>query len=85
MEGSAAWVTLKVVPAIAIEPLRGLGPALAATVKLTVPLPVRLLPPLTVIQPLLLVTVHVQPLAVVTDVLPLPPADATVCEVDDKL
>ena len=59
---------------------------MAATVKLTVLLPVRLLPPLTVIQPpALLTTVQVQPLVVVTRVLPDPPAVATLKEVGDRL
>ena len=35
------------------------------------------------IQPALLVAVHAQPLVVVTDTLPGPPAAATLCDVGD--
>jgi hypothetical protein len=66
-------------------PVRELGAVLAATVKLTAPLPVLLLPPVNVIQLALLVTVHVHPVVVVTFVLPVPPAAATLCEVGDRL
>jgi hypothetical protein len=68
---------LKLEPAIAIEPVLEVVSLFAATVKFTVLLPVRLLAPMTVIQLLLLVTVHVHPLPVVTTVLPLPPPAAT--------
>jgi hypothetical protein len=71
-------------PAMVRVPVRA-APELAAAVKLTVPLPVRLLPPLNVSQLLLLDTVHVHPLAVVTVVLPLPPAAPKLREVDDRL
>src|SRR4051812_16303626 len=73
---AAAWLTVKVCPAIAIVPLRWLLPALAATVKPTVPLPLPLPPEVTVIQglPALLTAVQVQPLVVVTVTgLPAPP------------
>ena len=50
-------------------------PALAATVKFTVPLPVPLAPPVMVIQESLFVAVQVQPLPEgVTVKLPVPPA-----------
>jgi hypothetical protein len=54
-------------------PVRALD-AFVATLKLTVPLPVPLAPPVTVIQPLLLAAVqlHVEPAVTVT--LPVPPA-----------
>src|SRR5436190_18511178 len=64
-------------------PVRELVPVLAATVKATLPLPVRLLPPVKVIQLALLATVHAHPLVVVTVVLPVPPAAATLCDVGD--
>jgi hypothetical protein len=64
--------------------VREVVPVLAATVKLTLPLPVLLLPPVKVIQLALLVTVHVHPLVVVTVVLPVPPAATTLCEVGDN-
>jgi hypothetical protein len=49
---------------------------LAATEKLTTPLPVPLAPAVTLINPALLTAVHAQPAAVVTFTVPLPPADA---------
>src|SRR5439155_1028563 len=66
-------------------PVRELVPVLAATVKATLPLPVRLLPPVKVIQLALLATVHAHPLVVVTVVLPVPPAATTLCDVGDRL
>lgn len=80
-----SWVIVKVAPAIVIVPVREFVDVFAETVKFTVPLPVRLLVPLTVIQLALLLTVHAHPLVVVTVVLPLPPAAATPCEDEDRL
>ena len=56
---------------------------LAATVYVTVPFPLPLLPPVTVIQLSLLVAVQLQPLPAVTLTLAPPPAAATVWLVGD--
>jgi hypothetical protein len=58
-------VTVKVRPAIVIVPVRFL-PALAATLKATLPLPAPLCPAVTVIQAASLVAVHAQLAGVVT-------------------
>ena len=69
-----AWVTVKVPFAIVSVPERA-GPVLAATEKVTVPFPVPLEPDPIVIHAALLVAVHAQPAAAVTDTgVPLPPA-----------
>ena len=50
------------------------------------PLPVPLLPPVTVIQPVLLLTaVQLQPLVVVTDAVWVAPAATTFCEVGARV
>jgi len=66
-------------------PVRGSAPELAATVKFTVLVPVRVLAPPTVTQLTPLDTVQEQPLVVVTRVLPEPPAVMALNEDDDKL
>jgi uncharacterized membrane protein len=68
---------LKVCPATVMVPVRA-GPVLAATEKLTVPLPVPVAPAVMVIQASLLVAVQAQPAAAVTLVEPAPPAAAMV-------
>jgi hypothetical protein len=73
----ALCVMLKVCPATVIVPVRA-GPVLAATEKLTVPLPVPVAPAVMVIQASLLVAVQAQPAAAVTLVEPAPPAAAMV-------
>ncbi len=55
-----------------IVPVR-CGPALAATEKFVVPLPLPLAPAVMVIQAALLVAAHAQPVAVVTLTLLVPP------------
>jgi hypothetical protein len=59
-----------------IVPERGEVAVLAATEKLTTPLPDPLAPAVTLMNPALLIAVHAQPVAVVTLTVPLPPADA---------
>lgn len=59
------WVTVNVDPAIVSVPERA-PPVLAATVYVTLPLPVPLAPPVIVIQLAPVVAVHVQPDCVVT-------------------
>jgi hypothetical protein len=56
---AASCVTLNVLPAMVIVPVRSAAFGLAATVKLTVPLPLPLAPELTVMNGELLTAVHV--------------------------
>jgi len=72
-------VTVNVCPPIESVPTRS-GPALAATLKLTLPLPVPLAGALTVSQPSLVVAVHAQPAGAVTAIggVDAPPAAGTV-------
>jgi hypothetical protein len=71
-------VTVSVFPAIVSVPVRGTVVVLAVTLYETVPLPVPLLPPVTVIHDVLLLTpVHPHPLVVVTAAEYEPPAAAT--------
>jgi hypothetical protein len=75
-------VTVRVWPAIVNVPVREVVDVLAATLYDTVPVPVPLLPPVTVIHVVLLLTpVHAQPLLVVTVADCAPPAAATLCDV----
>jgi hypothetical protein len=70
-------VTVNVCPAIVSVPVRA-APELAATVKLTVPLPVPEPPDVTVIQLTFATAVHAQPVPAVTALEPDPPLAATV-------
>jgi hypothetical protein len=63
----------KVWPPIVIVPVRGDVSGLAATLKLTVPLPDPLVPLVIVIQLAEFVTLQLQPLAEVTENEPVPP------------
>ena len=67
-------MTVNVVPAIVRVPLWALVPVLAAALKATVPLPVPLVPAVTVSQDALLSALHAHVLPAVTVTLPLPPA-----------
>ena len=58
---------------------------LVAALKVTVPLPDPLAPPLILTHGALLVAVHAQPLAAVTAVVEAPPAAVSVREVGDTL
>ena len=72
-EQLAAWFSVKVWPAIVSVPVRAL-PEFDATLKVTVPLPVPLLPDVIVSQPALLAAVHGHPDAADTATeLPAPP------------
>jgi hypothetical protein len=64
-------VTVNVSPAIVNVPVRSEPVVFSATVNFTVPLPVPLLPLVTVIQLALLTAVHEQSDWVVTDIGPL--------------
>jgi|SRR5215831_731703 len=63
---------VKTCPPTEMEPVRE-APLLACTVKLTVPLPTPVAPPVMVIQPSLLAAFQRQPAPVVTLNEPLPP------------
>src|SRR5882672_4572781 len=67
------WLMLKDCPPIAIDPFRAVVPVLAATVYVTVPKPLPLMPELIVIHPAPLAALQVQPVVVVTVIVPLPP------------
>ena len=69
---------MTVCPATVSAPLREVVDVLAATVYVTVPFPLPVLPPVRTIQLSLLVAVQPQPLAAVTLTLAAPPAAATV-------
>jgi hypothetical protein len=70
-------VTVKVWPPAVIVPVRCAVVEFAATLNVTVPVPDPVAPPVTVIQATLLVAVQPQPLEVVTEKDPLPPAAVT--------
>ena len=71
VHGAPAWVTLNVWPAIVTDPVRCAVPVFAATVTLTLPLPV--LPDPTVNHAALLVVLHAHVLPVVTATATLSP------------
>src|SRR5579885_1756690 len=77
--GNALWKIVTVWPATVIVPVRGEPVVLASTLRLTVPLPAPLEPPVTWMKSVLLLTAfHVQvPLALVTLTLVAPPAAPT--------
>ncbi len=77
-----ACVTVKVLPAIVSVPVRDDVDVLADTPKLTEPFPDPDAPAVTVSQPVLLLTaVQAQPEGAVTATVPVPPPDATLCDV----
>jgi hypothetical protein len=81
VEHDPAWVTVCVCVPILMVPVRAL-PLLAATVKVTVPLPVAEAPPVIVIQELDVVAVHAHPPAAETATEdPLPAVAGTDCDV----
>ena len=74
-------MTVNVLPAATIVPVRALPPVLAATVNATVPLPVPACPAVMVIQPALVDAVHAQVVAdAVTAIDPVAAASPTFCE-----
>ena len=70
-----ACVTVKVRPATVIVPVRSEVPELAETPNETVPDPLPEVPPVTLIQPALLVAIQPQPSPALTATVP-PPAAA---------
>jgi hypothetical protein len=83
-QGAPACVTVKVLPAIVSVPVRGVVAVFAATSKVTEPLPFPVAPVARVIHPALLVAVHAQPVAAVTETaLPVVAAAATFAAPDE--
>jgi hypothetical protein len=78
---AASCMTVKVCPPTLIVPVRWVVPALAATLNVTVPLPDPEAPLEMVIQLTLLAAVHAHPPEADTVNEPLPPPDATDCDV----
>ncbi len=72
---------MNVLPAMVIVPERALVVVFAVVLKATEPFPEPEAPLVTVIQPLLLVAVHAHPFGAVTSTTPVPPEDATLCDV----
>jgi hypothetical protein len=73
----AAWLTVKVWPAIVSVPVRAAAPVLAATLNATEPFPLPDEPLVMVSQSgFAVLAVHVQPAAAVTPTLPVPPLAA---------
>jgi hypothetical protein len=79
--GMPAWVTVNVLPAIVTVPVRGDTDVFAAELKLTEPLPAPDAPAVTVSQLSLLTAVQAQPAGAVTVTVPVPPFEATLCDV----
>jgi len=76
-------VIVTVWPATVSVPVREVVPVFAATLYVTVPLPVPLAPAVTVIQDALLVAVHAQPAVAVTVTVADPPLAAGLADVGD--
>jgi len=76
-------VMVTVWPATVSVPVRWAVEVLVVALKVTVPLPDPLAPPLIVSQAALLVAVHVQPVTAVTPVVDEPPAAVSVLDVGD--
>ena len=72
MQAGAAWVKVKVCPAMVKVPVRVLLEVFSATVYATLPGPAPVFPEMIVIKAALLVAVHEQPAVVLTATLPLP-------------
>jgi hypothetical protein len=70
-------VIVNVWPAIVSVPVRTLPAVFAATLYVTVPIPVPLAPAVIVTQPTLLIAVHEQLVPVTTDRLPVFAVDGT--------
>jgi hypothetical protein len=83
MHGAAGCVTVKVLPAVVIVPVRDVvsvpvrdpDPVFAPTLYVTVPLPVPFAPAVTDSYPVLVVAAHVQPALAVTATVPVPATD----------
>jgi hypothetical protein len=78
---AAAWLTVKVCPAIVAVPERMVVPVLAATDRATVPLPLPLAPLVIVSHDALLVVAQAQPRRLVTATLVDSPAATALIDV----
>ena len=78
-------VMMKVLPATVSVAVRAAPVVFAAAVNPISPNPVRPVPFVTVTQDESLLALHAQPVAVVTETLPLPPAAASAWPVADRL
>ena len=83
VHAAPVWVTVTAWPATVSVPMRWAVEVLVAALKVTVPLPFPLAPPLMVSQAALLVAVQAQPLAAVTAVVDDPAAAASVRDVGE--
>ena len=83
MQDTPFWVTVTVWPATVSVPVRCEVEVLAVALKVTVPLPDPLAPPLMVSHAALLVAVHVHPVAAVTLVVDDPAAEVSAAEVGE--
>ena len=83
MQELPASVTVNVLPAIVIVPVRELDVVLGATVNATLPAPLPLAPEVMEIHDAPLVEVHAQPAGDVTAALPLPPFAGKLCDVGE--
>ena len=81
MHVTPTCVTVKVLPAIVSVPVRDVAVVFAAALNVTDPLPDPDVPAVTVSHASLLVAVHAQPPGAVMATVPLPPPDATPCDV----
>jgi hypothetical protein len=81
---AGACVIVKACPAIVTLPVRDSDDELAATAKVTIPLPLPDAPPVTVTQLTLLTAVHVQPVRTVTLTDSVAPAAPGVAFVEDR-
>jgi len=79
VQGTPAWVTVTVWPAIVSVALRATLDALAVTLYVTVPFALPLAPAVTVSHAALLVAVHAQPVAAVTLTEPVPVGAGSDC------
>ena len=77
----AGCVTVTVCPAMVIAPVRCVVPVFGATLKLTLPFPVPLGVPVSVIQVTPVNELHPHPAAAVIVTDPVPPPAGTVCDV----
>lgn len=69
-----AWLTMNVWPPTEIVPVRANEPVFGAALKVTVPGPDPLEPPVMVIHAAPLTAVHAQPVLALTEMVPVPPA-----------
>jgi hypothetical protein len=85
VHATPAWVTVTVWPAIVNVPVRGVLAVFAAIDSDTVPVPLPVAPPVTVIHGSALAAVHEQPATEVTEMLPGEALAATDKLVDDSV